>query len=221
MVDVDLGDEHRLEVGAGRAGRQAADDVAARREGHRLDDRAAARPRRPGRRPSTSSTTSEAIAWGRTLRDVALLAREPARRPRDLGDRCLGIGPRPGTATGGTTASGARVGDEVVHDGFGLVEHRAAELARRPDAELRLLAARGAGLRAAEVGAKARDRVEQRAPERHVGADEVADGPARRRGARRRCSRRPSRARVGSHSGRSLSKRGTTRPPTPSTSRST
>ena len=44
MVDVDLGDGHRLEAGAGHARRQAADDVPRGRERDRLDDRPAAGP---------------------------------------------------------------------------------------------------------------------------------------------------------------------------------
>ena len=55
------------------------------------------------------------------------------------------------------------------------------------------------------------------APERHVGADQVADRLALAAASPSGCSRRPSRTRAGTSAGRSSTQRGRTAPPTPST----
>src|SRR5207244_13243057 len=68
-------------------------------------------------------------------------------------------------------------GHGVANARRGLVEeHAVREAARRPDAELGLLAAEGARPDAAHVEAEAARRVEDLAAERHVGPDEVAQG---------------------------------------------
>ena len=185
LVGIDVGQESGLEVDVVGAhahrvarARDAALDVTEGGGGDAEADSPGTRPRlRTAGGDSRAHLTRDCARQGG--RDEGPFAREPALAARHLGDRCLRLALGV-TAPAEVRARRAGGRNEVVHDRIRLVPHDPAELARRADAQLGLLAARRLRAGTAEIGAEPADTVEHTPTHRHVRPDEVANRSERR-----------------------------------------